>query len=69
MAAGAYCKVFAKRSGRVTFHKDGYCDLRGMFEYCSVSGGPRTPTHMSGGTKYAILVTSQHWGSIVQQTS
>lgn len=53
----------------MTFHKDGYCDLRGMFDYCSVTGGPRPSTHEGGGTKYAILVSSPQWGSLIQQTS
>lgn len=68
-AAGVYCKVFAKRNGRVTFHKDGYCDLRGMFDYSSVTGGPRLTTLGGGGTKYAVLVTSPRWGSLVHRTS
>jgi len=37
--AGAYVKVYSRdASGRVTkFHKDGYTDLRGAFDYASVS--------------------------------
>ena len=37
--AGAYVKVYAQDvSGReIKFHKDGYTDLRGMFDYESVS--------------------------------
>jgi hypothetical protein len=34
-----YVKVYAKQSdGGVRFHKDGYTDLRGRFDYASLSG-------------------------------
>jgi hypothetical protein len=37
--AKTYVKVFAeKRNGEVVFHKDGYTDLRGMFDYLSHTG-------------------------------
>ena len=37
----AYVKVFARCSdGTVRFHKDGYTDLRGRFDYASVSDDP-----------------------------
>ncbi len=36
--AGAYVKVYAKDAGgTVRFHKDGYTDLRGRFDYVSQS--------------------------------
>ena len=37
----AYVKVFAKgASGQVEFHKDGYTDLRGRFDYCLLYTSP-----------------------------
>ncbi|MGN0854822.1 MAG: hypothetical protein ACI4R9_04805 [Kiritimatiellia bacterium] len=51
--AGAYVKVYVKdASGReVRFHKDGYTDLRGIFDYASVS----TDSDFRP-SEYAILV-------------
>lgn len=70
-AVGAYCKVFVRRGGRISFHKDGYCDLRGMFDYSSVSSGlrPGEGGYRGGSVKYAVLVTSPQWGSFIQETS
>ena len=37
--ARAYVKVYAEsRDGKVAFHKDGYTDLRGKFDYLSHTG-------------------------------
>jgi hypothetical protein len=47
-----YVKVYAKLAdGTVKFHKDGYTDLRGRFDYASVSTPERQPI-----TKFAVLV-------------
>ena len=58
--AGAYVKVYAKDvSGRETkFHKDGYTDLRGAFDYAGVS----TDTSFRP-AEYAILVLREGGGS------
>ncbi len=48
----AYVKVYAElEDGRVRFHKDGYTDLRGRFDYVSLSGetGPKV-------VRYSALV-------------
>ena len=38
----AYVKVYAElEDGQVRFHKDGYTDLRGRFDYVSLSGRER----------------------------
>ena len=54
-----YVKVFAKLpDGAVRFHKDGYTDLRGRFDYASRLGRSRTPAP----TQYAVLVLSEQRG-------
>ncbi len=58
-----YVKVFARLSdGRVRFHKDGYTDLRGRFDYASLSG--------EGGadaSRYAVLVLSDDRGAMTRE--
>jgi hypothetical protein len=61
----AYVKVFAKlRSGEVRFHKDGYTDLRGRFDYASLSDDPN-----SGATRYAVLVLDDNRGAVIREIS
>ena len=57
---GAYVKVYAKSAdGRaMKFHKDGYTDLRGAFDYASVS----TDTDFKP-SEYAILVIDDKAGT------
>jgi hypothetical protein len=58
-----YVKVFAKMpNGAVRFHKDGYTDLRGRFDYASVSDDPD-----AGSTKYAVLVLSEDRGAVIRE--
>ncbi len=62
--AGAYVKVYARRAdGSVQFHKDGYTDLRGRFDYVSVSGVP------AGNQRYALLVLSETDGAAVLEVA
>ena len=50
----AYVKVFARDSaGKVVFHKDGYTDLRGRFDYVSQSN-----RSLDGITDYSSLIIS-----------
>lgn len=63
--AKTYVKVFAKlRNGQVRFHKDGYTDLRGRFDYASLSDDPN-----SGATRYAVLVLDESRGAVIREIS
>jgi len=58
-----YVKVFARdQRGKVRFHKDGYTDLRGRFDFASLSGPNRT-----GARQYAILVLSESDGAVIRE--
>eukprot|EP01083_Nonionella_stella_P048097 128807_1 len=56
----AYCKVYAW-IGYPKFHKDGYSDHRGQFDYVSV-----TCNHLKATTKFAVLICTKKYGSIVK---
>jgi hypothetical protein len=59
--AKVYVKVFARDpDGSVRFHKDGYTDLRGRFDYASLSGEGATSAQ-----RYAVLVLSDEFGAKV----
>jgi hypothetical protein len=58
----AYVKVYCEtESGETKFFKDGYTDLRGKFDYASVSSDLLTKTK-----RFAILIVSQKHGSVVR---
>jgi hypothetical protein len=58
-----YVKVYAKLAdGSVKFHKDGYTDLRGRFDYVSVN----TPERQ-GVERFAILVLSEDRGAVIRE--
>ena len=58
-----YVKVFAKLpNGQVRFHKDGYTDLRGRFDYASLSNDPN-----AGAERYAVLVLSEQRGAVIRE--
>jgi hypothetical protein len=60
---GAYVKCFAKlKSGVVDFYKDGYTDLRGRFDYASLS-----TDKLKSVDKFAILVYSDEFGACVKE--
>lgn len=60
-----YVKVYARMNdGTVRFHKDGYTDLRGRFDYATQSN--RSP---NGIDKLSILVFSSENGAITRQAS
>lgn len=58
-----YVKVFARKAdGSIAFYKDGYTDLRGRFDYASVT--------VSGGIsaeKLAVLVMSDELGATIRE--
>ncbi|MGC6488142.1 MAG: hypothetical protein ACON4Z_10880, partial [Planctomycetota bacterium] len=58
-----YVKVFARMpNGAVRFHKDGYTDLRGRFDYVSLSDDPNR-----GATRYAVLVLDEQRGAVIRE--
>ena len=63
MLAGVYTKVFARfKSGKEQFYKDGYTDMRGKFDYASLSGAS-----LSAVTRFALLVTHPEFGSMARE--
>jgi len=63
--AKTYVKVYAKlANGKVRFHKDGYTDLRGRFDYVSLSGVQGPPVE-----RYSVLVMNESAGATIQELS
>ncbi len=59
----AYVKVYARHhDGSIHFHKDGYTDLRGRFDYVSVSSGD-----LGSVQRFAILVIDPERGATLQE--
>ncbi len=57
-----YVKVYAREQhGSVRMHKDGYTDLRGIFDYVSVSAPARSVE------RFALLVLSEEHGALVRE--
>ena len=60
-----YVKVYAKLAdGSVKFHKDGYTDLRGRFDYATVSTPERVPAE-----RFAVLVLSDDRGATIREAA
>jgi hypothetical protein len=60
-----YVKVYARLAdGSVKFHKDGYTDLRGRFDYASVNTPERQAIQ-----RLALLVLSEDRGAAVRETA
>ncbi|GJM23143.1 MAG: hypothetical protein DHS20C15_30580 [Planctomycetota bacterium] len=58
-----YVKVYARSAdGSTRFHKDGYTDLRGRFDYVSLSA-----TDFAEPTRFAILVLSDEHGATLRE--
>ncbi len=57
-----YVKVYALQNGRPVFYKDGYTDLRGKFDYASLS-----TDDLGGITRFALLVLSPEHGAVVKE--
>ncbi|MBL8753434.1 MAG: hypothetical protein JNK15_09050, partial [Planctomycetes bacterium] len=63
--AKAYVKVFARLpNGQVRFHKDGYTDLRGRFDYASLSDDPN-----ASATRYSVLVLDEQRGAVIREVA
>jgi hypothetical protein len=63
--AKVYVKVYAKLAdGTVKFHKDGYTDLRGRFDYVSVNTPERQAIE-----KFSVLVLSEDRGALIREVA
>jgi hypothetical protein len=63
--SATYVKVYArKHGGAVAFYKDGYTDLRGWFDYASLS-----TNDLDHVERFAILVCSDHSGAAILEAS
>ena len=61
----AYVKAYARgQDGSVRFFKDGYTDLRGRFDYSSLSTGD-----LDRVDRFALLVLSDEHGAVVQEAA
>jgi len=61
--ATAYVKVYARHNGgEVKFYKDGYTDLRGRFDYASISTGDLATVE-----RFAILVIDPERGATIRE--
>merc|ERR1712130_956599 len=59
----AYVKVYSQTNyGQNEFYKDGYTDIRGKFDYASISTDQLNKTK-----RFAIFVQAQGYGSIVKE--
>ncbi|MEM7473905.1 MAG: hypothetical protein AAF483_02875 [Planctomycetota bacterium] len=62
---GAYVKVYARhRDGSIRFFKDGYTDLRGRFDYATLSTSDLNTTK-----RFAILVLDDELGAVVREAN
>ncbi|HEV3417892.1 MAG TPA: hypothetical protein VG056_13785, partial [Pirellulales bacterium] len=60
-----YVKVYARmKDGAVQFYKDGYTDLRGLFDYSSLS-----TNELDFVDKFSILILSEDHGAVVREAS
>ena len=60
-----YVKVYARRrGGQIAFYKDGYTDLRGWFDYATLS-----TDELDHVERFAILVCSDHAGAAILETN
>ena len=57
-----YVKVFAEIDGKPTFYKDGYTDLRGKFDYTSLSTADLDKT-----TRFSLLILTPDHGATVRE--
>ena len=63
--ARAYVKVYARNDGGgVGFYKDGYTDLRGAFDYASLS-----TDELDRVERFAILVMSDEHGALIREAA
>ncbi len=58
-------KVYVKLAdGSVKFHKDGYTDLRGRFDYASVNTPERQAIQ-----RFAVLILSDDHGAVIKEAA
>ena len=58
-----YVKVYAKLAdGTVKFHKDGYTDLRGRFDYSSLN-----TNELDVAQKFSLLILTEENGAVVRE--
>lgn len=63
--AGAYVKVYSRgNDGTVSFYKDGYTDLRGRFDYATLSGG-----ELSAVQRLSLLVIDPERGATLHDVA
>ena len=63
--AQVYVKVYAEmQDGEVKFYKDGYTDLRGRFDYASLS-----TSDLEHVKRFSLLVLSDEHGAVVREAS
>jgi hypothetical protein len=63
--AKVYVKVYARlRGGEIAFFKDGYTDLRGRFDYTSLS-----TNELDNVERFSILVLSEEHGGVVREAA
>ena len=60
--SGVYVKVFARKNDTPVFYKDGYTDLRGKFDYATLS-----TSDLDGTTRFSILIMSPEHGATVKE--
>jgi hypothetical protein len=59
----AYVKAYSRgQDGSVKFFKDGYTDLRGRFDYSSLS-----TSDLDNVDRFALLVLSDEHGAVIQE--
>jgi hypothetical protein len=64
-ASKVYVKVYARLgNGQVKFYKDGYTDLRGRFDYATVSTPEQQPV-----SRFAILALSDEQGAMIREVA
>ncbi|CAN5442527.1 hypothetical protein BH11PLA2_BH11PLA2_15090 [soil metagenome] len=60
-----YVKAYIRTAdGQVKFHKDGYTDLRGRFDYASVSTPEKSPP-----VRYSVLILSDEFGAVIREAA
>ena len=59
-----YVKVYVMTGGGPKFYKDGYTDLRGKFDYATVS-----TTDIADASKFSVLVMSEEHGAAVLEAT
>ncbi len=65
MLPKVYVKTYVRLAdGSLKFHKDGYTDQRGKFDYASVSTPERSPI-----AKFGILVLSETQGALIREVA